>query len=255
MAKAKTPNAAEAASPEVHSSADTTVEAPAPRKRGRPLGSKNKPKAKVRAKAEKQEATAVVVPAHIPLEDLPLGALRMRAKTIYNIPGVEDMEKEDLLNAILRRQRGKEFALAAPEGDQIPAGYAKIELFKSSDPKASRRPQFVGVNGLNYMIPLGIPVNVPIKIYEVLNNAVERVIEEDNSTNGSANSQFRYSERHRIPFRVYGVTPGPDPKPRNQRERVAKSRPREEYADLFGRYPTNAMLLEAVKDGVIKLIR
>ncbi len=253
MAKAKTPNAATAASPEVHPSTDTTIEAPA-RKRGRPPGSKNKPKAKVRKTVEKQEATPVV-PAHIPLEDLPVGALRVRAKTIYNIPGAEELDKEDLLNAILRRQRGKEFALAAPEGDQIPAGYAKIELFKSSDPKASKRPQFVGVNGLNYMIPLGVPVCVPIKIYEVLNNAVEKVIEEDSSTNASVNSQFKYSERHRIPFRVYGITQGPDPKPRNQRERVAKSAPREEYANLFGRYPTNSMLLEAVKDGVIKLIR
>lgn len=253
MAKAKTPNAATAASPEVHPSTDTTIEAPA-RKRGRPPGSKNKPKAKVRKTVEKQEATPVV-PVHIPLEELPIGALRLRARTVYNIPITEDMEREDILFAIRKRERGKDFALAAPEGGEIPAGWAKIELFKSTDPKASKRPQFVGVNGYNVAIPLGIPVLVPLKTYEVLNNAVEDTIEEDTSTNASANSQFKRSSRHRIPFRVYGMTQGPDPRPRNQRERIAKSAPREEYANLFGRYPTNAMLLEAVKDGVIKLIR
>jgi hypothetical protein len=54
----------------------------------------------------------------------------------------------------------------------------RVELTIMQDSgENGREPVFVGLNGTGYQIPRGIPVNVPVEVLEVLNNATMTVYE------------------------------------------------------------------------------
>ncbi len=56
--------------------------------------------------------------------------------------------------------------------------YVTINIAKS-DKKDGGTPVFVGVQGVSYLIPRGIPIDVPPSVVEVLNNAITDVVTQD----------------------------------------------------------------------------
>jgi hypothetical protein len=54
----------------------------------------------------------------------------------------------------------------------------RIELtINQTDGENGREPVFVGLDGIGYQIPRGVPVNVPVELLEILDNAVQTVYE------------------------------------------------------------------------------
>lgn len=69
----------------------------------------------------------------------------------------------------------------------------RVELTINQDSgENGREPVFVGLNGVGYQIPRGVPVNVPVELLEILDNAIQTVYE-SNGTTAHARDVKRYS--------------------------------------------------------------
>ena len=58
---------------------------------------------------------------------------------------------------------------------------------------------------------------------------------------------------HSYPFQLISMTPGPDPRPGVEKTKSSAYGPRVAFRDRFGRWPKRAELLEAIKEGLIKI--
>lgn len=188
------------------------------------------------------------------LEDLSLAELVDKAITLYRVPLTPAMmqDKDTVIEAIRRKTkdgRYKDFALDARQvpDNQIPPGFAKITLHKDPNPSSMQMPYPFGNGGYIVGIPRDIPVLVAIKIVDgPLNDAVETITAPDPTRPG----KYKKVHRHVQPFQEHGRTEGPDPRPNNAR--LERHRPREEFARMYGYWPTTDQLKEAFKDGVIR---
>jgi hypothetical protein len=69
----------------------------------------------------------------------------------------------------------------------------RVELTINQDSgENGREPVFVGLNGVGFQIPRGVPVNVPVELLEILDNAVQTVYESNGNT-AQAREVKRYS--------------------------------------------------------------
>lgn len=189
-----------------------------------------------------------------PLEELELHELVERAINVYRIPLTPQMakDKDTIIQAIKRinKEGGyQDFALDASkiDPDRIPPGWAKIKLFKENITGALNFPLPVGHNGYIIGIPRDVEVLVPIKVVDgPLQDAVEK-----RRMYNPATGERTVQEVHVQPFQEYGRTPGPDPRPNLTRER--KFRPRQQFRDTYGFWPTADQLRAAIQDGNISL--
>jgi hypothetical protein len=240
---------------EVNAALEST---PVKKKPGPKVGSKHsKKKAAPKAKIAKpidyvpaDQKEDVLLPAS-PLEELSLAQLREKAINVYRLPITTDMRKQDIISAILGKMGDKKanFAIdaASIDVDRIPPGYAKIILFKDQTQGALNFPHPFQINGQMFVVPRGVEVMVPLKVYWLMNDMKEKVKQPDPQHEG----RYVTIEVHRMPFQLMGFTPGPDPKP--DYAAYARARPRKQFRDLFGFWPGAAEMKEALKDGLIQL--
>ena len=182
----------------------------------------------------------------IKLEDMDIGQLRKFASILHlNFP--RDAKKADLIKLINDKKRGGDVAIISSVGDRPAPGWARIELHRSGVPGASNRPVFVGVNGYNITIPLGVEVDVPIKVVDALAVAKTTKLTTDDEGRNTTEHALSY------PYSVKDINPGPDPRPINEMGRKTSYGPRVAFRDLFGRWPRKDELREAQKQGFIKL--
>ena len=173
--------------------------------------------------------------------------------SLYRIPVDKDMEKEDIIASIKNKMKSKDIAVVADTGEHPAPGWARIELHRNAMPGNQNRPVYVSINGYRITIPRGIPVDVPIKITKVLNDAKDFQLVEN--IDEPMNSPKRYTRQAVLsyPYQLLDITPGPDPRPGYERSKLAHYGPREKFMKLFGRWPKRYELLEARKEGFIKL--
>jgi hypothetical protein len=105
--------------------------------------------------------------------------------------------KEDIVNAIERagmRFRGNQDLSA---GDvELKPDYTKIRL-SAGELNPTGRPVIVGLNGKMYSIPVGVEINVPNPLVEILSNAIKKVYKQDPRTN-----ELIVSEVNSYPFSI-----------------------------------------------------
>lgn len=73
----------------------------------------------------------------------------------------------------------------------------RVELVvNQGEGENGREPVYVGLNGTGYQIPRGIPVNVPVEVLQILDNAVQTVYESTGSTTTPREvKRFSYNTR------------------------------------------------------------
>jgi hypothetical protein len=195
----------------------------------------------------------------VPLEDQSYEELLNKAKNIYRVPATNEWTKGDIIDAIRRKQNGRKIDVALTGSDvavdELQPGWAEIELFKDNREGARNRPQFFGVNGYRCMVPFGVKCRVPLKVYEVLKNAVEtrKIQDESVSMRSADTSRWKVVTVQRFPYMVHGIKDGPDPRPVMEKRKAVIMKPREKFVDIFGYWPDSTQLKEAIKDGVISL--
>lgn len=84
-----------------------------------------------------------------------------------------------------------------------PQSYARIILDNNDNIPPSG--QFIGVNGVGYLVQPGVEVVVPIAVLDILRNAVMAVPQLDPQTQ----QVVGYRERLRFPFQVLGYEDKP----------------------------------------------
>jgi hypothetical protein len=185
-------------------------------------------------------------------ENLSLEKLRKYC-SFYRIPISNTASKEEVVEAIKGKMKGRDIAVVAEAGNMPAPGWARIELQRDPSPGSSNRPVYVAVNGYRITVPRGVTVDVPKKIVDVLNDAKEWKLVENHDE--PLNSPKRYIRQPVLsyPFQVHAITPGPDPRPGYEKSKMAHYGPRKEFHDMFGRWPKKSELLEAQKEGFIKL--
>lgn len=186
------------------------------------------------------------------LESYDIAKLRKFA-SMNRVVIARDMSKEEIIQAIKDKNKDRDIVLLAETGSMPLPGFARIILHRDPTPGAGNRPVYVHVNGYKCTIPRGVEVDVPMKVVSVLNDAKEMRKEEDPSQPYNSPSRWRNTAVHSYPFQTISMTPGPDPRPGLEKGKQAKYGPRVAFRDTFGRWPKRAELLEAIKDGLIKL--
>lgn len=186
----------------------------------------------------------------VDLESLPIARLR-KFCGLYNIPFDKDATKEDLVNLIRRKRAKSDLAVVSEVGSAPAPGWARIMIHRQHG--TSNRPVYVNVNGYRITIPKNVEVDVPIKVVGVLNDAKEyRLVENEDE---AINSPKRWTNQPVLsyPFQVVMVTPGPDPRPGYERSKASAYGPRKQFHTLFGRWPKRHELIEAIKEGFVKM--
>lgn len=186
----------------------------------------------------------------VELENLPIAQLR-KFCGLYNIPFDKESTKEDLINLIRRKQAKSDLAVVSEVGSAPAPGWARIMIHRQHG--TSNRPIYVNVNGYRITIPKNVEVDVPIKVVGVLNDAKEyRLVENEDE---AINSPRRWTNQPVLsyPFQVLMTTPGPDPRPGYERSKASAYGPRKQFHDIFGRWPKRHELIEAIKEGFVKM--
>lgn len=188
----------------------------------------------------------------VDLDSMPIQQLR-RFAALHRITAPRDATQKELVALIKDKQKGRDFAVVADKDTRPKPGWARIEIHRDATPGAGNRPVYVGINGYRITIPRGVPVDVPIKIIGVLNDAKSLQLVENYDE--PLNSPKRYSRQMVLsyPYQVHDSVPGPDPRPGYELSKQAHYGPRVQFLNLFGRWPSKAELLEAKKQGFIKL--
>ena len=183
------------------------------------------------------------------LGELKISDLRKFAK-IMGITSQSGWKTEDYLLAIKQRQEASGVNLALGENAPKP-GYSRILVHRDPTPGHKNTPIHVGVNGQLLQVPRGVEVEVPTIFVEALNNAMttKKELVKDASRDNPA-GVFEDVKSVSYPFTVIATTPGKYVNPHDGR--AANYARREEFWKRFGRWPTAAELIEAMKQKIIK---
>lgn len=134
-------------------------------------------------------------------------------------------------------------------------GWTRIHVARDPMPKASNQPIYVNCNGYQITLPRGIDVDVPHKVVQVLNDSVEQRLVEDHNLAYNDPNRFSYQKVVCYPFQILDRNPGPDPRPGFERHKEIALRPRMKFRELFGYWPSSQQLLDAQRDGLLKIKR
>ena len=77
-------------------------------------------------------------------------------------------------------------------------GVKTLKILLEDNPDIPPTGQFIGHNGVSYMLKPGVWVDVPLPIIEILNNAVQQVPDRDPATN----QIIGWRDKLRYPYRV-----------------------------------------------------
>lgn len=187
------------------------------------------------------------------LDELSTADLKKKAAT-YRVALTKDMDHDQILAQVKAKLTTGKYAFEAL-GDTPKPGFARIRVFDDSSPSAINKPVYVSVNGYSVLIPRETEVDVPIKIVEALGNAKSSRLTEDRTQPIGSPSRFRFKEVQNYPFAVVQVTQGPDPRGTYEKAAAMRERPREAYRNMFGYYPTEDELKEALRSGDLTIER
>lgn len=186
----------------------------------------------------------------IVLEDYDIAQLRKYA-SLQRVAITKEMKKTEIIEAIKAKMKDRDTVHLAEVGSLPRPGFARIMLHRDPTPGSANRPVYVQVNSYKCTVPRGVEVDVPIKVLNVLNDSIETRKEEDLSQPFNSPQRYRNIKVHSYPFQTIAITPGPDPRPDGAKQ--SNYGPRFKFMKMFGRWPKRFELMEAIKDGLIKL--
>jgi len=170
------------------------------------------------------------------LELLPIGELRQKATKNFGIRLSKDHTKEDIVNLIVGVASKADFAQTGKTDKPLP-GWARIKCHPV--PGRPQFPFYVGVNGYFCWIPFNMPVDVPIKLLGILDDAQEMRLSQDEFGNSKQNMESSY------PYSLLDRTEGPDPRPGFEVARERKLKSKRAFAAKHQYWPKNKDIAEA----------
>lgn len=196
------------------------------------------------AQEERVEATSI--------EQMSIAQLRAAAKFL-GVTAQRDWRAEDFVRAIKNKQEQNTLTQYVFDGSSGPApGYSRVMIHRDPSPGHKNSPVPLGLNGRIIFVPRGIEVDIPTPFVGVLQNAQTGAMQEIEA--GSLNSpggRFKETFATSYPFQVTAATPGGKFESQLDNRKASYER-RKAFADVFGRWPTDGELKEAMKQKIIK---
>lgn len=127
-------------------------------------------------------------------------------------------------------------------------GFARIIIHRDPTPDHANSPIPVGLNGRMFMVPRGIPVDLPIPYLGVLKDAsmlIERQTKEPSASHPEGKTEI--SEILSYPFQIIALTPG-GKFVNNLDQRSISAQRRKAFHTELGRWPTDGELAEWEKE-------
>lgn len=182
-------------------------------------------------------------------KEMTVGQLKEVAKHM-RVAVDKNATAEEIIAALSKKQRGRTVADIAQKGSSLQPGYARIKL---DETQTSNRqiPVYVFDNGLEYTIPRGVEVDVPIRIMNHLRNAKVKRRRQIDGEDGRPKTTFL--DVLQYPFQVVDIAPGPEIKTKREEAAERLIGPRRRYRDMFGRWPRPRDMSRAIEAGILKL--
>lgn len=204
------------------------------------------------------------------LDSATIGELRALAKS-YGIKAERTWKGEDFIREIkLRQESGapqintvdeddseaeaqriiasyslpvNQTSAAASKGAPAP-GYARIILHKDPTPDHANGAVPVGLNGRTFMVPRGVPVDLPIPFLGVLRDAVQVVTKQVKEPDRDhLEGTVLHEEILSYPFQIVSVTPG-GKFVNKEDQRAARAARSKAFHNELHRWPTDGELAE-----------
>jgi hypothetical protein len=184
------------------------------------------------------------------LEEMTIAELRSEAARL-RLPLTRDMSRSAILESVRSASESQREILAGiVDSDKPLPGWARIEISRESDPKASNADVYCQVNGYAVLIRRGVPVDVPIKILRgSLMSAKMKIMREDQSKPLTDPERYKFEDVYSYPFTVHAITEGPDPRPGIEAVAKRRNAPRRRFYNENGFWPKPAELKEWLRMG------
>ena len=156
----------------------------------------------------------------------------------------EDNEAERLIAEYSTRTASNG---TVPTGAPKP-GFARVIVHRDPTPEHSNSPIPVGLNGRMFMVPRGVPVDLPIPYLGVLKDASQHVVRQSKEPTPS-NPEGVVVEEDILsyPFQIISLTPG-GKFVNNLDQRSTNAQRRKAFHSELGRWPTEGELREWEKE-------
>jgi hypothetical protein len=187
-------------------------------------------------------------------ESMPIGKLREYASHMQ-IALAKTATKEEIKEAIYRKQAGRAGPILASKGDKVPPGHSLIIINEDANPGAKNFPIPFNINNYTCTVPRGKEVIVPNRVVRILRDAtVKRLVQK--TVQDQYGREVYQNAVVTVPsysFQVLESAPGPEPLTPLEQQKQKTMGPRKRYRQMFGRYPRPAELVRAIEKGFIKL--
>ena len=187
-------------------------------------------------------------------ENMEIGKLRQYA-SFMKISLAKTASKQDIIDAISAKQRGKAAAVLADGTEGVPPGHAKIRILEDPTPGHKNFPIYFQVNGYECTIPRGKDVVVPMRIVRALQDSTVDKINQITEVD-ERGREFTKNETIKVPsypYQVLEITPGPEPLTNFERAKLKTIGPKHRFKKKFGYYPKPGQLHRAIESGLIGL--
>lgn len=188
----------------------------------------------------------------VTFEDMSIQQLRAAAKFL-GIAAQRDWRAEDFVRAIKNKQEANPLTQYVIDGSGNPApGYSRVIVHRDPSPGHKNTPVPLGLNGRIIFLPRGIEVDIPTPFVGVLQDAKTGQMQEVEA--GSIHlpgGRFKETFATSYPFQVIAATPGGRFESQLDNRKASYER-RIAFTKVFGRWPTDGELKEAMKQKIIK---
>lgn len=182
------------------------------------------------------------------LDGLDIAKLRQRASQL-KLSYSKTASKEQLKELIQSATNGAVDRLfGVQEGDRPPPGWARIEIQRNPDPRASNADVYCQVNGYAVLIQRGKPVDVPIKILRGALMTAKMEVLRDTANNAPGDDPV-WDMVYSYPFNVLDINEGPDPRPVLETVAAKRNAPRRRFWTENGYWPKPKELKEWLANG------
>ena len=169
------------------------------------------------------------------LEEMTLQELRSVAKKNYGVPITREHSADDIRHLI--KEEAKKFDFAPVAVGELKPGWSRIKIHPTQ--ARGKAPVYVSVNDKKFGIPQNVECDVPNKVVGVLRAARELVPNMDNDFRVTG-----FTDNESYPFTLIESKPGPDPRPGLEVQREAKLKPKREFAEKHGYWPSDAVMAQ-----------
>lgn len=186
--------------------------------------------------------------------EMDIGKLRQYAAHL-RLAIAKTAKKDEIIEAIDRKLKGRSVVEIADEGTSLKPGYARIIVLLDPMPGAPNSPVYLNANGYQCTIPRGVECVVPMRVVRVLNDAKVKRLTQQMVVDQHGREVFKdiTTVVPSYPFQILEQRAGPEVLTTLELTKQKSAGPKRRYHQMFGRWPKPRELTRAIEQKLISL--